>query len=591
MMRKNLSSFRILSLVVASVLMSALVTLIVYSTVAPRVFTRAKVAELSPGAQFLAEQASLHFQHDLPVESIQRLIVDTRQWGAMVWVFDDKRILIASTEASDGNPYYASNKEAFDVELDRLFSGQNDSFYQSMRAPVKGGDKPRTVEQLIISLPVTVDDEVRGGVIMLKPQEEIDSAMSTLSTTIWLSVLAVLCAMLPLAYWMARLITKPIREIRAVALNLAEGDFSVRAPVHDKGEIGDLARAFNLLSDELGNSIGDLTRERNQALAIVNTLQEGILSVDGECVTVQTNPALETMLAANGNGEGLPPEVWEHFRAALASSEANEFTFPLGELLLRLTVMPIGDARAGVASAIGVFHDETEASRLEQTRREYVANVSHELRTPLTALRALIEPLRDGLIRTDEKRNELYDIILRETMRLSRLVDDMLELSRLQSGSLALEKIRFQIEPLLHDTASIYAAKAAKTGHVLELNIVSRPLPTVLCNPDRTEQVLAGLLNNAFTYTPSGSHIYIRAEAMDDHLLVTVEDDGPGICAEDLQHVFDRFYKADKSHGGKTGTGLGLAIARELMTRLGETITAQNRPEGGARFMFTLHYK
>jgi signal transduction histidine kinase len=237
-----------------------------------------------------------------------------------------------------------------------------------------------------------------------------------------------------------------------------------------------------------------------------------------------------------------------------------------------------------------VFHDETEALRLEQTRRDYVANVSHELKTPLTALRAMIEPLCDGLIRTEEKRLETYHIILRETMRLARLVDDMLELSRLQAGQFALEKTLFAPLPLLHDIASIYAAKASETGHALSLILPNEPPERVFGNPDRMEQVLAILLNNAFTYTPPGSHIILRMEADPAFLRVIVEDNGPGIPPADMSHVFERFYKADKSHSGQTGTGLGLAIANELMRRLNEEITVENRSEGGVRFSFTLHY-
>jgi two-component system sensor histidine kinase ResE len=377
--------------------------------------------------------------------------------------------------------------------------------------------------------------------------------------------------------------------MRAVALRMAGGDFHARANDQERGEMGDLARALNHLSAELGNTIADLRRERNQAVAIVNALHEGVMAVSASGRPTQTNPAMQALTRQAGGGKALPlpDEIWGDVRTALAENRPTDRRLDFGAIRLHVTVNPIADGR-GVASAIAVLRDETEAYRLEQTRREYVANVSHELRTPLTALRAMIEPLRDGLIRTEAQKLETYDIILRETMRLSRLVDDMLELSRLQSGTLALEKVRFPLAPLLQETAAIYAAKAAGTGHSLSLELGEAPLPDVLGNPDRIEQVLVALLNNAFTYTPPGSHIALRTEAEAAALRVIVEDNGPGIAPGDLPLVFDSFYTADKSPGGGGGTGLGLAIARELMERLGETIGVENCEGGGARFWFTV---
>lgn len=589
-MKKNQTLRRILVLVISSVILSALVTQGVYSVISPRIYAQAKLSELYPRAQYLAEQASLHFASGETVETIQILGVDKRQWGASVFLFDINYAIMASTEEIDGLPSYPISIVDFDLLVQHVLAGNEQSYLSRMEEEIDG--KRQGIDLLFIGIPIIANDSVIGAVIMLKSLDDTVASLSSLHSTLWFSAIAVAAAMLPFVYWFSKRITQPLREMRGVALQMAAGNFSIQADADEEGEFGDLARALNHLANELGNSVTELTRERNQAIAIVNALGEGILAVDAEGRPTQSNPALQTILSAAGGGrmQPLPQEVWEDYRTAIAENRCIDRQFLFGDVLLRLTITPIGDARTGVIGAIGVFHDETQAHRLEQTRRDYVANVSHELRTPLTALRAMIEPLRDGLIRTEERRLQTYDIILRETMRLSRLVDDMLELSRLQQGRLALEKIRFQIEPLLHDTASIYAAKAADTGHELWLDIVDKPLPTVLCNPDRTDQVLVALLNNAFTYTPPGTRILLRAEALEQYLRVTVEDNGPGIPSKDLPHVFERFYKADKSHGSG-GTGLGLAIASELLQRLGEEIHVENVPEGGARFWFTLHYQ
>jgi len=589
-MRKNLSLRRILLLVVMSVMLSASITLGAYSVLSPRIFAQAKLVELYPRAQYLAEQASQYFEKG-DSQSMQLFGMDSRQWEATVYLVDADHRVLAHSNFDEASASHVIDIESFDSVVQEVLDGKELTYVSYLVKPAATASSP--VDLLFIGLPVTIGDSVVGAVIMLKPLEEIISAMSTLSSTLRFSMMTVLFCMMPLVYWLSKRITLPIHEMRQAALRMAAGDFLAQANDQEKGEIGDLAHALNHLCRQLGNTIGELTHERNQAVAIINTLGEGILAVDAQGHPTQINPALQTMMMVAGKGttSPLPPEIWDDYQIALKENRSIDRNFLFGELLIHATITPISDGRMGQVSAIGVFRDETQAHQLEQTRRDYVANVSHELRTPLTALRAMIEPLRDGLIHTEEKRRETYDIILRETMRLSRLVDDMLELSRLQRGRLALEKIRFPLEPVLHDTASIYAAKAADTGHILVLDVPSSTLPPVLGNPDRIEQVLAALLNNAFTYAPPGSRIVLQAEAREDHVRITVEDNGPGIRPEDLPHVFERFYKADKSHGGTGGTGLGLAIAREMLQKLGENITAENCGGGGARFSFTVHYE
>ena len=240
-----------------------------------------------------------------------------------------------------------------------------------------------------------------------------------------------------------------------------------------------------------------------------------------------------------------------------------------------------------MSGCVGILSDVTSAERLEQTRRDYVANVSHELRTPLTALRALIEPLRDGLVKTDEQRQQIYDVVLRETMRLSRLVNDMLELSRLQSGNASLQRSVFSVLPLLgviRDTYTPYADDYQQTF----LYEVPDALPDVVGNPDRTQQVLVALLDNAMKYTPEGGTVTLHAEVLPEVVRISVSDTGIGISSEDLPHVFDRFYKADKAHQSR-GTGLGLAIAYEIMKQLGEEMKVESELGKGSVFSFTLH--
>ena len=237
--------------------------------------------------------------------------------------------------------------------------------------------------------------------------------------------------------------------------------------------------------------------------------------------------------------------------------------------------------RTGV---VGLFKDITEMERTEKMRREYVANVSHELRTPLTAVRGLLEPLADGMVKDEESRQRYYKIMLHEVMRLSRLITDMLTLSRLQAGTEYMELSRVNLEELINDVAISYAAAAQQKGISLEVDCVSAV--DALTDPDRIEQVLIILLDNAMHYTPEGGKITLRLRS-GDRLLISVEDNGCGIPEKDIPFIFERFYKVDKSRG-EGGTGLGLSIASYIMEKLDESITVDSKVGEGTCFTFTV---
>jgi signal transduction histidine kinase len=252
-------------------------------------------------------------------------------------------------------------------------------------------------------------------------------------------------------------------------------------------------------------------------------------------------------------------------------------------------------------------HFAEESGRLEQTRRDYVANVSHELRTPIASIRAVGETLRDGMVKTEEKKEFFYNNIVRESMRLSRLVDDLMELSRLQSGTEAMQKSEFDLREVLSNIQDLYTPLAEQAG--VKLSISSscakrsevtgstkvqgldsgtspRMTNIVHSNPDRIEQLLVILMDNAIKYTPELGEINISLSEIGHAYEVSVSNTGEGIPNEDLPHIFERFYKVDKSHSG-SGTGLGLSIAKEITKGLGESIRAESK-DGITTFTFTL---
>jgi signal transduction histidine kinase len=235
---------------------------------------------------------------------------------------------------------------------------------------------------------------------------------------------------------------------------------------------------------------------------------------------------------------------------------------------------------------ISMNHFAVESERLEQTRQDYVANVSHELRTPIASIRAMGETLRDGMAKTDEKRQLFYNNIVRESMRLSRLVDDLLELSRLQAGTAAMQKSHLDLREVLQNIADGYGYLANEGNINFSLQAdMSAPI-SAISNSDRLEQVLVALMDNAIKHTSEGGKIMLSCGSTIGKLTVCVANTGEKISAADLPFVFERFYKVDKAHSGG-GNGLGLSIAKEIIRGLGEKIWVES-DEKGTKFVFTV---
>ena len=391
-------------------------------------------------------------------------------------------------------------------------------------------------------------------------------------------------------------VMEPVARLRDAAVAMSEGDLEVRADENAYGELGELGKAVNQLSYQLSRNMYTLIVERNRLRNMLNGLSEGIVAIDAKGEITHTNPALEKFFTRQKTAIHLPDprmkviddkSVWDDFDAVIQSGEPMSRNMQARDMILRLTITPIVDEIGSIAGAVGLFSDITQMERLERTRREYVSNVSHELRTPLTAMRALVEPLSEGMVTEEADRQRYYGIILREIQRLSRLINDQLELSRLQSGNLAIQKSVMALDDVVYDVCDRYTSIAAEHGLELKLDTDFTQCPPVYANADRVEQMLIILVDNAIKYTEEGS-VSVSADWDDERVVMHVKDTGIGIEENDLPYVFDRFYKVDKAHSGK-GSGLGLSIAKELLKRMDEEIWVTSEKGKGTEFSFTLH--
>lgn len=442
----------------------------------------------------------------------------------------------------------------------------------------------------VIAVAVPIMDNLsrtNGVVVLAKPAREVRGAVGQLIGAMLLSIAASALVMLLPAYFGSRRIASPIRQMTAVALRMAGGDFSARADESFRGEIGMLGGALNHLSGELSNTIGNLVLARSRLTAILTGIDDGVVALGADLHTVTfCNPAGRRLLRGPDDVsllDALPEAIGDTLSAALSSDTAVQTNWTVGERELQLTCSRSQSDTGSEPGVVVLLRDVTEAERLERTRRDYVANVSHELRTPIASIRSLAETLNDGLVRSEEDRTRYYGYILRESLRLSRLIDDLLELSRLQSGTVALERKPFDLNELLMQVADRMRLDASYSG--IDLQYVPAALPLCLSNRDRIEQVLVALVDNAIKYASDDGIVRLSCREEGGRLCVEVRNSGH-IGERDLPHLFERFYKADQAHAGQ-GTGLGLAIAREILLQLDGTIDAANDGEF-AVFTFTV---
>lgn len=565
-------------LILLTIFLSAALTALIFNYVGTSVFSQLKAQEIAPRAKYVADLTADYMQGKITQVSYARAVGSNyRIWDASLYVYDAHGHLFVYPKDNNANQ---SNIEATKLLLPSILEGQ--SLYNTEGGAANAG--------VVLGDPVFSDDgEVIGAVFMMKPISEVTTAIRSLTYSLLITMLAVLVLMIFPAYWGSNKIVKPILQMTRAADAMALGDFSVRATDTGTGEIAQLGKAFNYLSGALSQNIEELTFERNRLRATLFGLQEGIVAVNAQGGVAQYNPSAVRLMGGNDDTAFSSLPVYESLKAltdsVLKSGETATSETPYEDTTLRMTATPLVDDNGKTEGVVAMIQDITEAIRLEQTRRDYVANVSHELRTPLASIRSLADALNDGLVKKDEDKARYYGYILHESVRLSRLIDDLLELSRLQSGGVALHKRNFSVEEMVLDVADRYAASAAERGEKIELSMPD-PCPMTYSNPDRAEQVLIALLDNAIKHAAPNAHI--RVGVTDEPTLVrlAVSNDG-SIAKSDVSHLFERFYKADHAHSGG-GTGLGLAIAKEIMELLHEQIgvTSEN---GQVVFSFTLH--
>ena len=423
-----------------------------------------------------------------------------------------------------------------------------------------------------VAVPVDMDgnDVVDYIVYIADDKQEISDLSWRFFQIVMQAMMFGLLAAILLSFLLSKTITTPIERITEGAKSIAEGNFDQDLGVQSSDEIGELTRSFNYMARRLKSTVGEVQGERDKLNTLFLHMTDGVAAFTTEGKLIHMNPATENLLGVRME-DGLSFDEMFADLDMPNSDETAMRTFLTSEItrfgrVLSVTLAPYG-ALDGEGGVIAVIHDITEQRRLDDARREFVANVSHELRTPLTNIRSYTETLLDaaGDIPLDTEK-QFLGVISSESERMARIVTDLLTLSKLDYGRMELRMTRFSLADMLRNVANAMKLTAQDSGHELRVDTPD-DLPAIVGDRERIEQVVVNILSNAVKYTPAGGHIRLAACTVpNNRVRITVEDDGVGIPASDVPRLFERFYRVDKARSRAAGgTGLGLAIAKEIV--------------------------
>ena len=400
-----------------------------------------------------------------------------------------------------------------------------------------------------------------------------------------------------LAFVLAEALSRPVLEIAEAARAMA-GGFSRRIDVRRKDELGTLAGVLNGLAGGLARTIEEVTAERNRIAAVFAGMIEGVLVTDANARVVMVNPSLRELFGMRDEVAGRTPieavrseELHRAIHEVLAGGRPGARTIeilgpPERTLDVRFSVLR-GDDGAGIRGLVAVFHDVTEIRRLEHVRRDFVSNASHELKTPVAAILGASETLSGGALRDEAAGPRFVDLIARNAARLAALVEDLLDLSRLEAreGADALRSVD-TAEALTRAATTHRDAAAAKR---ITLTVESASAGAVRGDSALLDRALTNLVQNAVRYTPEGGRVVLRGKRIADRVRIEVEDTGIGIPSNALSRIFERFYRVDPARSRELGgTGLGLAIVKHAVETMGGEVSVESTPGKGSTFAVTL---
>jgi len=459
-------------------------------------------------------------------------------------------------------------------------------------------DKKSEGRTWVLTSPIKLNGEVIGAIYLVANIETVFEQMDEINGIFITGTVIAMFITAILGIVLARMITRPISDMRRQATAMAKGNFSRKVRVYGNDEIGQLALSFNNLTKKLQESQAMTEGERRKLSSVLTFMTDGVIATDRKGNVILINERAAEMLDVSRETvisqpitELLDLDEDYTFEELLKEKESLilDYSTPENHFILRANMSVIQRETGFVNGLIVVLHDVTEQEKLDAERKDFVSNVSHELRTPLTTMRSYLEALKDGAMQDETLGPRFLSVTQNETERMIRLVNDLLQLSKM-------DRRNYEINPNWVDFVTFFNNIIDRFEMTKERNVNFRRLfPKeaifVEIDEDKLTQVIDNIISNALKYSPEGGTITFRVKVLDDKIEVSISDQGIGIPKENIQKVFERFYRVDRARTRQLGgTGLGLAIAKEMIGAHGGDIWAKSKEGKGTMILFTLPY-
>lgn len=426
-----------------------------------------------------------------------------------------------------------------------------------------------------------------SGVFIYQDLKTVEETNNVITVIILIIAIIFLAITTVFAFFLSSRITKPLRNLRTQALKVSKGDYAQVVPVNTRDEIGELSRTFNTMSSEIQQHIDALSSSKNIRDSLINSMIEGVLGYNDKKEIIISNKMAQNTLQILDEHElkKLDKQNERTFKNKQTQFEEYEINTRYLVIITSYIDQIQPDGRSGI---VAIIRDMTNEHNIDQMKKDFIANVSHELRTPISLLQGYTESIVDGIVTKPDEIHESLSIVLDETKRLNRLVNELLSVARMDAEGLSVEKSVQPIDTLLNKMQQKYHSHAESLGLSINLNPNTHE-QLWYYDLDRIEQVLTNLIDNATRYTETGDAITISYGESETENILYITDTGSGIAPEHLQQVFERFYKVDSSRKrGKQGTGLGLFICRMIVDEHGGSIDVKSKLGQGTTFIIKL---
>ena len=539
--------------------------------------------QLENEARIVSEVCLPYLSNTADIDDIDALI---KTLGADI----EERITIIAIDGtvigdSDEAPVSMENHSMRPEVKEALASGYGESTRYSTTLNEK---------MMYVAIAISDGEDVFGITRMALPVTQVDKLVSNIINTIIVATIVTAALIIILILVITPITTRPITEITKAARRISDGNFDYKITSGGSDESEQLARAFNEMSLKIKNMIEEINADRAELSTILENMTDGIIMTDRDGNVTLINTACMKILNIEGAVTTVKPlievfrdhQLSEILKQCLNTGKQQTTQFESIALKKFIQAIAIPISSDGLNGALILLQDLTELRSLQTTRRELIGNISHEFRTPLAGIKAMTQTLQDGAIEEHDTAKDFLSRIEGEVDSLTQMVSELTELSRIESGKVELKTEIVDINKLIEEVLAQLKPQADRQKLALKCEFKSGQLP-VKADRERIRQVIINLIHNAIKFSKQGQTITAASKKEGTYAVIEIRDEGIGISKDDLSHIFERFYKADKSRSGQ-GTGMGLAIAKHLVKAHGGAISATSEEGKGTTITFTL---